>query len=882
VFLVSATTGRKVAARQFVVKNDREILLATLEDVPPSEYFLEVENIARRVARSKRVFRVARSLSFRGGGRASGEQNTWQFAARPRFVFNAGAPAAMAFFALCALVAALTARGVAVALRERRTLSLETHALISGELLAKEKKRKLDDIQNHGIGLRGKLLSFTITLVIVTVSMIAVPLYVVMVRTHLYTLKKSLFDRVSVLLGSLESEIKTFLPRAYIPALESLPEQLRAVPEVNYVTITGFGAKTTAGSCDYVWASNDPDILEKIDTSRLIPGVSRITDEMQSAITAKESLLNEAGRQELATRPATLASLKAQLTALEGRNDSASVRRKARLNATAQAVAREIQQILDSLSQQVYSQPVYRYNEAEETGVRYFFFTPVMYLAPRSARYVRGWIQLSVSSASIVKALRSEQRDTLRLIGLVALIAMALGATGAFVFALLLIRPIRTLVKFVRLIRDTEDKTKLEGKEIVTRSLGPIETIREANGKHWPQQALHGRDEIGVLADTINEMTRGLVTAAQASKELLVGREIQKKFIPLEMDSAGNKLSTGSFATERAEFFGYYEGAKGVSGDYFDYRDLDGRRFAIIKCDIAGKGISAALIMVQVATMFVNFFRRWMRERREIDDLVYEINDFIEKLGFSGRFAAFTLGLFDTETGKLTFCNAGDSLVHYYDASALRFKTLRLPQTPAAGVLSNAVIAAAGGYKTNSFHLDHDDILLLYTDGIEETKRVFRDSRFAQISCTASAPGTTHGTHTAGQSTEALGAQRVEAIVNAVMNARQYTLFKYHNPHGDIQYHFDFATCSGAVEELILALVSVEKVFRLWKGPHISNTRVLVDKKIDLFLRRHFVEYYTYLPDVREVPDNPGYYLYNDINEDEQSDDLTIIGIRRK
>jgi serine phosphatase RsbU (regulator of sigma subunit) len=109
------------------------------------------------------------------------------------------------------------------------------------------------------------------------------------------------------------------------------------------------------------------------------------------------------------------------------------------------------------------------------------------------------------------------------------------------------------------------------------------------------------------------------------------------------------------------EFFGYYEGAKGVSGDYFDYLKLDDRYFAIIKCDVAGKGVPAALIMIEVATLFLNFFKHWKptKEGMRIERVVYQINDFIESRGFKGRFAAFTLCLFDTDTGGSPFLQRG-------------------------------------------------------------------------------------------------------------------------------------------------------------------------------------------------------------------------------
>jgi serine phosphatase RsbU (regulator of sigma subunit) len=397
---------------------------------------------------------------------------------------------------------------------------------------------------------------------------------------------------------------------------------------------------------------------------------------------------------------------------------------------------------------------------------------------------------------------------------------------------------------------------------------------------------IKSRDEIAVLGNTINDMTRGLVKAAQAASDLSIGKEVQKKFIPLELDREGNKLTSGYKDTKNAHFFGYYEGAKGVSGDYFDYQDLDGRYYAVIKCDVAGKGIPAALIMIQVATMFLNHFKQWKPTEKgmHIEDLVYQINDFIETLAFKGRFAAFTLCLFDSQTGLVRFCNAGDNIVHLYDASEGRMKTLTLPETPATGVLPNFMVQSKGGYTVQTLTIDHGDILFLYTDGIEEAKRRFRDPAFNEIICTEGPTDTPHENHVSGQADEEMGPDRVSAIVNAVMNKQLYTLHKWHNPEGDGKdLSFDFTTCGGKVEEVIMSMVSVEKMFRCYRDPRFTDeSRVLVDKKIDAYLKEHFLQYRTYCSYTREAPGNDAYMYYTRLKEDDQYDDLTILGIKRK
>jgi hypothetical protein len=289
--------------------------------------------------------------------------------------------------------------------------------------------------------------------------------------------------------------------------------------------------------------------------------------------------------------------------------------------------------------------------------------------------------------------------------------------------------------------------------------------------------------------------------------------------------------------------------------------------------------------MIQVATMFLNYFKQWKQNAKgmHIEEVVYQINEFIETLAFKGRFAAFTLCLFDSATGTARFCNAGDNIVHLYDASEGRLKVITLPQSPATGVLPNFMIESTGGYSVQTIMVDHGDILLLYTDGIEEAKRKFRSGDFKEIVCTEGAPDTPHENHLCGQADEEMTPERVEEIINAVMAQEVYTLKKYHNPEGDTELQFDFSTCKGDAEEVIMAMVSAEKMFRCYKSPDAGEeSRVLVDKKVDDFLKNHFLQYRRYCIHTKEYPENEAYMYYTHVKEDEQYDDLTILGIKRK
>jgi serine phosphatase RsbU (regulator of sigma subunit) len=497
----------------------------------------------------------------------------------------------------------------------------------------------------------------------------------------------------------------------------------------------------------------------------------------------------------------------------------------------------------------------------------YTFYRPIVYRVPGEEIYFRGAVRMGVSTERIRAELATSTRNLIIRAGIIALIAAGLGLAGAILMASITINPIKKLAAGVAVIRDTEDKEALREHVIDVRS----------------------KDEIGTLATTVNQMTQALVKAAIASKDLTVGKEVQRMFIPLAADAQGEKKgATGGEQDESIEIFGFYEGAKGVSGDYFDYLKLTDTYYAVIKCDVAGKGVPAALIMVEVATIFSTFFRNWTPKDPglKIDQLAYLINDMLEERGFKGRFAALTLAIINSETGKSYFVNAGDTNLHIYRTAQRQMVENKLPDAPAAGVFPSDLVETQAGFKIVPQELQAGDTVFLFTDGIEEAKRSFRNERFQPISCDE--PGLAEneehgGTHLKGSDNEELGTIRIYDIINAVFNRQVFRLLKFHNPIPEEDLIFDFSECAGTVEEAVLAIVSVEKVFRLNPDPSATeDDRVAVDKNIDGFLKKYFKQFDRYfrapLPSAEEQP----VVVYGRLKEDEQYDDLTILAIRKK
>jgi serine phosphatase RsbU (regulator of sigma subunit) len=752
---------------------------------------------------------------------------------------------------------------------EGKNLERTVIALIAGKTLSPEEKRKrIAVMKKRGMGLRVKFSVLVTSLIFAVVLLVSIPLGTFMIETQQQNLAQGLRKQAEVLLESLAAGARTYLPLQRTLELRLLPNQRSAMTDSLFVTITGEGSQDPT-RFEYVWASDDPSILEKIDGDALIPGLSYLEDEVTPEIETLKNEIDAAASAAVSGIVAEMERLNEQTRPLVSRlirgEDPETRAALSALQDEIQSLEIELTNRLNEVGSAIHTIPEFSVENFDLTTEAYLFFKPIVYRSSQKGVYYNGMVRLGVSTKSIIGQIEAARKGLIIRTGLIAFLAIIIGIGGSLILATIIIIPIKVLVRGVERIRDTQDKEELHDHEIAVKT----------------------RDEISELAETINQMTHGLVLAAKASKELTVGKEVQKMFIPLETDAGGKKLSTGHQESADFEFFGYYEGAKGVSGDYFDFKKLDENHYAVMKCDVAGKGVSASLIMVQVATLFINYFNSWQlkKDGLNLQKLVYTINDLVEERKFTGRFAAFTMGILNVKTGEATLCNAGDKLVHIYDASKGEMLVKELPAAPAVGVFPSFMVEMKSGFTQVRQVLDHGDTLFLFTDGIEEAKRNFRDSSFKQIVCDE--PGIPenglHGNHQKGAGNEEMGMDRIHGIVEAVFKKGSFELSKYHNPVPGEILSFDFSSCAGTAKDAVLALIAVEKVFRIYRDPKASSQdRVSVDRKVDQFLKDHFLRYADFFANPVEDPRNKEYVYFPGLKEDEQYDDLTILAIRKK
>ena len=854
---------------QFSIVSDRFISKIRVDDLEAGRYKIGVKHPLRGLHFATPYITVSEMGTIKFGNFDYEYKHKWQVDASLSGLFNFSFYVQVALFCLLLLSLTLYVIGVAKIVGEYKDLQLQLYLVLKGDGMSdKQKAKKSNEIRTRGVGLRFKLVLFTLMLVISIILVLAIPLLNHFTKTQKALLANSLVSKTETVLESIVSSSRAYLQEKNILELALLTNQANDIDDVIFATITSQHQEAKKEGYDFIWASSDKDITQHIDTETLQLGQSKLKNYTEKDLNQSFGDLNTEAAEYIGELSSLVSDLNKEALKYVSKQDNTSKEKIEEIQASVRQTEEKITERLKVLANNgVGSYPEFDATNLSRDQLEYLFYKPILYRqSGDDASFVHGVVYLKVSVENLLNQVEEKQHEVLAITLTISLIALFAGILGAWILATIITRPLKALAVHVAMIRDTEDKEKLSGKSM----------------------KIHQKDEVGLLGEIINEMTENLSKSAAAAKDLTVGKEIQKMFIPLDTDATGRKLISGKRVDEHIEFFGYYEGAKGVSGDYFDYIKLDDRHYAIIKCDVSGKGVPASLIMVEVATLFSNYFKDWSFKKNgfNMSGIVGQINDAIETRGFKGRFAAFTLCIFDSISGVAYFCNAGDNIINIYDSHERKMKEIVLKETAAAGVFPTMLVDMKGGFPVEKITIKPGDILFLYTDGIEEAKRMFRDENLQVIVCTGEEgmkEGDLHETHVVGESSEEMGRERVQAIIEAVLDKKMFRLKKLHNPIKDEEFTFDFTKCEGTIEEAILALVSVEKIFRLYQDKSATNfDHVIVDKQVDLFLNKHFMQYPTYCLNREPHPEYAEYLYYTNIRQDEQYDDLTILAVKKR
>ena len=148
--------------------------------------------------------------------------------------------------------------------------------------------------------------------------------------------------------------------------------------------------------------------------------------------------------------------------------------------------------------------------------------------------------------------------------------------------------------------------------------------------------------------------------------------------------------------------------AKDIGGDYYIMKKYSNTNWFLSICDVAGKGISASLLSVLVAGMnhIFNF-------ENGVKPYIIKLNDFIYNSFRAEKFITGVFADFNESIGKIVIYDAGHSYL---------FLNRNKKNIPLKSVSENLPVGISPLYNPVSygFTLKKDDLLVLYTDGIDD------------------------------------------------------------------------------------------------------------------------------------------------------------------
>jgi serine phosphatase RsbU (regulator of sigma subunit) len=186
-------------------------------------------------------------------------------------------------------------------------------------------------------------------------------------------------------------------------------------------------------------------------------------------------------------------------------------------------------------------------------------------------------------------------------------------------------------------------------------------------------------------------------------QELRVARRIQQALLPKELP-----------LLENWDIVPYYQPAREVGGDFYDFLSLSDGGVGVIIGDVSGKGIAAALVMANTQSAL----RAVTLGSATPGELLAQVNEVLVAYIPPNMFVTCFCGILDPESGRLTYANAGHSppfRQHGGKATALFATGMPLGLMPGMAYEEKETVLLPG------------DGVLFYSDGLIEAHNPQRE-----------------------------------------------------------------------------------------------------------------------------------------------------------
>jgi len=182
-------------------------------------------------------------------------------------------------------------------------------------------------------------------------------------------------------------------------------------------------------------------------------------------------------------------------------------------------------------------------------------------------------------------------------------------------------------------------------------------------------------------------------------KELALAQEIQRGLLPQKNPEV-----------EGYDIVGTNIPCLQVGGDYYDFLEIDEDRMGIVIADVSGKGVGSALLMASLSAAV----QTEAHAGYNIDDVAGRLNNLVHRTTAPNLFISFFYCELNTKTGDLRYLNSGHNPPIVLD------KKKKVTHLESCGLCLGMFPAQV--YKSSVIKLNPGEIVLLYTDGLTESR----------------------------------------------------------------------------------------------------------------------------------------------------------------
>ncbi|HXX14723.1 MAG TPA: PP2C family protein-serine/threonine phosphatase, partial [Candidatus Eremiobacteraceae bacterium] len=216
--------------------------------------------------------------------------------------------------------------------------------------------------------------------------------------------------------------------------------------------------------------------------------------------------------------------------------------------------------------------------------------------------------------------------------------------------------------------------------------------------------------QAGIALENIRlaeKMAERMEADRRVAQEMEFARQVQARLFPQKLP-----------AMKTLEYTGACVQARQVGGDYYDFLELRTDRLALVLADIAGKGVSGALLM---ANLQANLRSQYALAVDELPRLLTSVNRLFYENTNDASYATLFFADYNDSSRKLRYVNCGHLPPLLLRAGRSSKEVSETPQVERLGSTCTVMgLFEAWQCQIGEVELAPGDTLVLYTDGVTE------------------------------------------------------------------------------------------------------------------------------------------------------------------